>query len=311
MNKQKKRNKTITLNTSEKLNLEKKLIRLDKKVSDCEIIDKIINQNIFEILNFLPDNFVDLLFVDPPYNLNKNFNSLKFEKMEEKNYYNWIDSWLGKIIKVLKPTSSIYICSEWQTSPILYDVLKKYFIVRNRITFEREKGRGARTNWKNNCEDIYFCTVSNKYTFNIDKVKIKRKVIAPYKQDGKPKDWFSENNEKFRLTYPSNIWTDITIPFWSMKENTPHPTQKPEKLLARIILASSNVGDIVFDPFVGSGTTAVVAKKLNRKFVAVDIEKDYCLYALKRLESAEIDRRIQGYEEGVFYERNSHKTVQK
>lgn len=311
MNRQKKRNKTITLNTSEKLNLEKKLIRLDKKVRDSEIIDKIINQNIFEILNFLPDNFVDLLFVDPPYNINKNFNSIKFEKMEEDNYYNWIDSWLGKIIRALKPTSSIYICSEWQTSPILYDVLKKYFIVRNRITFEREKGRGARTNWKNNCEDIYFCTLSNKYTFNIDEVKIKRKVIAPYKQDGKPKDWFSENNEKFRLTYPSNIWTDITIPFWSMKENTPHPTQKPEKLLARIILASSNVGDIVFDPFVGSGTTAVVAKKLNRKFVAVDVEKDYCLYALKRLESAEIDRRIQGYEEGVFYERNSLKTIQK
>jgi len=304
MNKSIKRNRTISLNDSERKKYEKNLIRLPYS---GEILNKIINQDIFEAIEFLPDNFVDLLFVDPPYNISKNFNSLKFEKMDEDKYYKWVDSWISKILRLLKKTSSIYICSEWQTSPILYDVLKKYFIIRNRVTFEREKGRGAKTNWKNNCEDIYFCTMSNKYTFNIDKVKIKRKVIAPYKEEGKPKDWFIQDGEKFRLTYPSNIWTDITIPFWSMKENTKHPTQKPEKLLARIILASSNEKDIVFDPFAGSGTTAVVSKKLKRNFLAVEIEKEYCFYALKRLEMAEKDRKIQGYENGVFYERNSYK----
>ena len=112
---------------------------------------------------------------------------------------------------------------------------------------------------------------------------MKRRVIAPYRKNGKPKDWKEENNGRFRLTYTSNIWTDITIPFWSMPENTPHPTQKPEKLLAKIILASSKKGDIVFDPFAGVGTTGVVAKKLARNFVMVEINQEYCLYAIKRL----------------------------
>jgi site-specific DNA-methyltransferase (adenine-specific) len=89
-----------------------------------------------------------------------------------------------------------------------------------------------------------------------------------------------------------------------MSENTPHPTQKPEKLIAKLILASSNVGDLVLDPFAGSGTTAVVAKKLNRKFIAIEQNKDYCALTQKRLEMADTDMSSQGYN-GVFMERNS------
>ena len=93
-----------------------------------------------------------------------------------------------------------------------------------------------------------------------------------------------------------------------MPENTTHPTQKPEKLLAKIILASSNEGDIVFDPFAGVGTAGVVAKKLRRKFVMVEIDEEYCLYATKRLRMAEEDVSIQGYFYGVFWERNTLKS---
>lgn len=107
------------------------------------------------------------------------------------------------------------------------------------------------------------------------------------------------------MTHPSNIWTDLTVPFWSMPENTDHPTQKPEKLLAKIILASSNPGDVVFDPFLGSGTTSVVARKLGRSFVGVEIDETYCCLAEKRLLMAASDRSIQGYRDGVFWERNS------
>lgn len=88
----------------------------------------------------------------------------------------------------------------------------------------------------------------------------RRKVIAPYKVDGKPKDWEETPEGNYRNTYPSNFWDDISIPYWSMPENTAHPTQKPEKLLAKLILASSNTDDIILDPFLGSGTTSVVAK---------------------------------------------------
>lgn len=90
-----------------------------------------------------------------------------------------------------------------------------------------------------------------------------------------------------------------------MKENTEHPTQKPEKLLAKILLASSNENDTVFDPFLGSGTTSVVAEKLNRKHVGIEIDEQYCLIAQKRLQQAKKDKRIQGYTDGVFWERNA------
>src|SRR5438132_3762838 len=135
---------------------------------------------------------------------------------------------------------------------------------------------------------------------------MKRRVLAPYTDEGgQPKDWTRTGNGGFRLTYPSNLWTDISIPFWSMPENTDHPTQKPEKLIAKLVLASSNAGDIVLDPFLGSGTTSVVSKKLDRIFVGVEIDKLYCCLAEKRLSLANEDTSIQGYHKGVFWERNT------
>ena len=89
-----------------------------------------------------------------------------------------------------------------------------------------------------------------------------------------------------------------------MAENTDHPTQKPEKLIAKLILASSDEGDVVFDPFLGSGTTAVVAKKLNRKFIGIEKEKEYVALALTRLEMADENTQIQGFEDGIFKPRN-------
>ena len=210
------------------------------------------------------------------------------------------------LIRVLKPNASVYICGDWHTSASILAVASKYLTVRNRITWEREKGRGAKTNWKNSSEDIWFCTVDDHYTFNVEAVKLKRKVLAPYRlENGLPKDWEETDGGNFRDTHPSNMWTDITIPFWSMPENTDHPTQKSEKLIAKLLLASSTVGDLVFDPFLGSGTTSVVAKKLKRRYVGIDLNEEYCLLAERRLELAREASEIQGYVNGVFWERNS------
>jgi site-specific DNA-methyltransferase (adenine-specific) len=254
---------------------------------------------------------VDVLFCDPPYNLTKRFNLKSFKRMKLKEYMQWMDLWLGRMMRLLKPTASVYICGTWGSSTAIHLLCEKYFTVRNRITFEREKGRGSRKNWKNNSEDIWYATMSDDYTFNYSKVKLKRRVIAPYRKQGKPKGWSKGIQGKYRLTFPANIWTDITIPFWSMAENTPHPTQKPEKLLAKIILASSNEGDVVFDPFGGAGTSAVVARKLGRNFTMVEIDEEYCLYALKRLEIAVTETSIQGYSNGVFWERNTPRSEKK
>lgn len=300
------RNQTIGLSAAERARYKKKLVKIDRPVSVGEILNKTIQQDIFEVLDYLPDQFIDMVFVDPPYNLNKKFGLTTFREMESGKYEKWLDSWIGGTVRCLRPTASIYICGDWKSSGAIFNVARKYFKVRNRITFEREKGRGAKMNWKNSSEDIWFCTMSNDYHFNIDAVKIKRKVIAPYRDDsGKAKDWSEERTGKYRFTHPSNIWTDITIPFWSMPENTDHPAQKPEKLVAKTLLASSKLGHVVFDPFLGCGTTSVVAKKLGRNYVGVEVDEDYSCLAEKRLEMTEFDRTIQGYSDGVFWERNT------
>ena len=267
--------------------------------------NRVICGNAFQVLPSLEKDVYDLLFCDPPYNLNKDFGKESFAKTSNDKYEEWLDSWLSLCVPLLKLTASIYICGDWRSSAAIQRVGAKYFKLQNRITWEREKGRGAKRNWKNASEDIWFFTVSDKFTFNLDAVKQRRRVVAPYKTNGKPKDWSETSDGKFRDTHPSNIWTDITVPFWSMPENTDHPTQKPEKLLAKIILASSNRGDLILDPFAGSGTTGIVAKKLGRDFVAIEADENYCLLAAKRLELAGSNKTIQGVSDGVFWERNS------
>ena len=300
------RNKTIQLSKSELVEYSKRILQLSKEVSIKEVINRTINQDLFPVLKYLPDKFVDLLIVDPPYNLDKTFKSSSFKEKSIHDYADWIESFIIELKRTLKPNASIYFCGDWHTSISIPLVLEKHFIIRNRITWEREKGRGALKNWKNSSEDIWFCTVSDEFTFNTDAVKLKRKVLAPYRDsNGKPKDWRSNRNGDFRLTYPSNIWNDLSVPFWSMAENTEHPTQKPEKLLAKLILASSNKGNVVLDPFLGSGTTSVVAKKLGRKYVGIEIDRYYACLAEKRLVEVDKSKTIQGYEYGVFWERNS------
>lgn len=299
------RNKTICLSPQKSAIYSKRLLRLDRPVTVRQILNRTICQDVLSAVQFLPNEFVDLLFIDPPYNLDKSFNGSKFKKLNQSGYLDFLETFIKPLLRLLKPTASVYICSDWNSCGAVQLFAEKYLKIRNRITWEREKGRGAQANWKNCSEDIWFCTKSDNYTFNPDAVKLKRKVIAPYTIDNQPKDWQKETEGDFRLTSPSNLWTDLTVPFWSMPENTDHPTQKPEKLLAKIILASSRKGDIILDPFLGAGTTSVVAKKLGRNFVGIDIDEHYCCLAEKRLELADTDKTIQGFADGVFWERNS------
>lgn len=300
------RNRTINLTDIEIENYRARLATLDSPASLAQIIGKTIHQDTFTAAKHLPKASIDLLILDPPYNLNKEFNMNLFRAMSDDDYGIWMENWLVELLPALKDTASVYVCCDWHNSSAVYQVIKKYFKVRNRITWEREKGRGAKHNWKNCSEDIWFATVSNKYYFDADSVKLKRKVIAPYRdKNGDPKDWMMEEDAGFRMTSPSNLWTDITVPFWSMPENTVHPTQKPEKLLAKLILASSAPGDLVFDPFLGSGSTSVVAKKLGRNYCGIEVDTFFACLAEKRLESAVYEAPIQGYEDGVFWERNT------
>lgn len=300
------RNKTLTLLPEEISELKNQLTTAKKIASGESFFNKTINSDILEVLKVLPNDFANLIIIDPPYNLTKNFNGMTFSERSDDEYEKYLESWFPQVCKKLKDNGSLYICGDWKCTSALQKVVQKYLTILNRITWQREKGRGAKSNWKNGMEDIWFAVKNPKdYYFDLDAVMIKRKVIAPYKENGKPKDWQDSEEGKFRLTCPSNFWDDISVPFWSMPENTEHPTQKPEKLYAKLILASSKKDDMIFDPFLGSGTASVVAKKLGRNFCGIEINTEYALLAQKRLNLAENNKKIQGYEDGVFWERNT------
>jgi site-specific DNA-methyltransferase (adenine-specific) len=306
------RNRTLTLSQEEADLLQSRLLTETDLESRSDFLDKTIHGDLLRILSLLPDQFADLIIIDPPYNLTKDFHGTKFSARSESDYDAFLSSWFPEVCKKLKERGSLYICGDWKCTAALQRAVEKELTILNRITWQREKGRGAKANWKNSMEDIWFAVKNpDNYYFNVDAVMMKRRVLAPYKENGTPKDWESTNEGNFRLTHPSNFWDDISVPFWSMPENTDHPTQKPEKLVAKLILASSQPGQIVFDPFLGSGTTSVVAKKLGRHYCGVEINEQYCLWAEKRLRMAEHDTAIQGYSDGVFWERNSLAEQQK
>ena len=301
------RNRTLTIADDERFALKQDITTLDQISSGFSFDNTTIQADLFDVLPLIPDAFADLIIIDPPYNLAKDFNGTKFKSMSNDDYENYLRSWFGKVCDKLKPDGSLYLCGDWKSTAAMQRVIEESGLtILNRITWQREKGRGAKTNWKNGMEDIWFAVKDPKnYYFNVEAVMMKRKVIAPYRVDGVAKDWMETEEGNFRITYPSNFWDDISIPFWSMPENTDHPTQKPEKLIAKLILASSQPGDVVFDPFLGSGTTSVVAKKLGRIYCGVELNELYCLFAAKRLQMADHDTSIQGYKDQVFWERNT------
>lgn len=302
------RNKTLEMTQQEYLHFQEGLLSVQNPVGLDAVMNKTILGDLFEVLDCLPKAFADLIIIDPPYNLTKDFAGLKFKKMNDDDYLAYLDSWFPKVVQLLKPNGSLYLCGDWKCTAALYTVMNKYLTVVNRITWQREKGKGAKSNWKNAMEDIWFGVRNiSDYYFDVEAVKVKRKVIAPYREAGKPKDWEETPEGKFRMTHPSNFWDDVTVPYWSMPENTDHPTQKPEKLIAKLILASCPKEGVVFDPFLGSGTTSVTAKKLGRRYCGVEINPEYAAWAEKRLQLVDENRNIQGYDDGVFWERNSRK----
>lgn len=280
----------------------------EERESLMQMIDgqSLIHGDLFDVLPTLPDGFANLIIVDPPYNLSRNFGDKKFTVVSPRQYEEYLRSWFSLLCDKLAPDGTLYMCGDWRCSSSMQRVIEERLTILNRITWQREKGRGAAHNWKNSMEDIWFAVKNPKdYYFDVEAVKVRRRVLAPYREEGRPKDWEETSEGRFRTTFPSNFWDDISVPFWSMPENTDHPTQKPEKLIAKLILASSREGDVVFDPFLGSGTTAVVAKKLGRRYCGIELHLDYCLLAAKRLLLADQDKTIQGYAEGVFWERHS------
>ena len=141
------RNRTLTVTDAERKLYKTKLIYPKHQLSLDEITNKTICSDLFSIIDQLPSSCVDLLVIDPPYNLDKKFHGMKFSKSNDESYLAYLKSWFPKIIKVLKPNGSVYLCGDWKSTFCLYQVMKENTEVRSRITWQREKWPSANANW--------------------------------------------------------------------------------------------------------------------------------------------------------------------
>lgn len=218
------------------------------------------------LLQEIEQSSVDLIATDPPYEIN--FENKHWDK---PNKLDW--SRLAREFKrILKPNGSLVIFQGWSCVADTKSVLDEYFTLKNWIIYDRVKGRGAKTNVVSTREDIlWYVADKNNYTFN----KINSNILKKTKGMG------MKNGNAFRAL--SNVWTDIPplVP-WS-KERVAHPTQKPLFLMDRIIRIYSNEGDVVLDPFLGSGTTAVACNLLNRDCIGFESESEYFQISKNRI----------------------------
>lgn len=251
-----------------------------------ELIKPFVNQiflgDCLENLRKLPSNSVDLIFADPPYNIGKKFGENNHDKWEIKEeYIEWCKSWIDECMRILKPTGTFYFMSSTQMIPFLdCYVSDKYFVISRIIWYYDSSGVQAKNYFGSLYEPILMVVKdTDKYNFYSENVMVeaktgaKRKLIDYRKNPPQP-----YNNEKVM----GNVWYIPRVRF-KMEEYENHPTQKPEKLMKNIILASSKEGDIVLDPFAGSFTTCAVSKRLGRRFIGFEIEEEFFKIGLRRL----------------------------
>ena len=222
----------------------------------------------FEALKTFSSESVDLVCTDPPYNLGKNYgNNIDWKQWHE--YEKFTKNWVEEAVRILKPKGSIYVFMGVQFIPRLFLILQKTgFHFNSWITWHYTQGIGRIKGFSPRHEDILYFTKSNQYTFNLDNIRI-------------PQKYYRKRNN-MKGANPGDVWQFSHI-HYSNPERLNHPTQKPEAIIKRIILASSNKKDVVLDPFVGSGTTCVVANMLGRKWVGIDVNPDYIKMSEGRL----------------------------
>ena len=236
-----------------------------------------------EILeNEIEDESIDLIFVDPPYNIGKDFNGLKDKWKTDESYLEWCYKWIDLCLKKLKPTGSFYVMTSTQFIPYFDIYLRDKINILSRIVWSYDSsGVQAKKFYGSMYEPILFCVKDKKkYIFNSDDIKVeaktgaKRKLIDYRKNPPQP-----YSNEKV----PGNVWEYPRVRY-RMDEYENHPTQKPIAMLERVIKASSNPNDIVLDPFSGTFTTSYVAKKLGRKSIGIEINEDFAKIGLRRVQ---------------------------
>lgn len=232
----------------------------------------------------IPDCSVDLLFADPPYNIGKNFAGLKDRWQTDEDYLAWCYQWLALGIQKLKPTGSLYVMTSTQFMPYFDLFLRDRIDILSRIVWYYDSsGVQAKRYYGSLYEPILFgVRDKSNYTFNADAIMVEAKTGAKRKLvDYRKNPPQVYNTQKV----PGNVWEFPRVRY-RMEEYENHPTQKPIALLERIILASTNEGDLVLDPFSGTFTTSFVAQKYGRRSVGIEIQEEFVKIGLRRLQLA-------------------------
>lgn len=241
----------------------------------------IIWGDVIEALSEVSDGSVNLIFCDPPYNIGKDFNGRKDKWETDEKYLQWCYEWLLLCIKKLTPTGSLYLMAATQNMPFLDIFIRKHLSVLSRIIWHYDSSSvQAKKHFGSLYEPILHCVKNpDNYTFNANDILVEAKTGARRKLIDYRKAVPSVYNAK---KVPGNVWSIHRVRY-KMPEYEKHPTQKPVSLLDRIILASSNPGDLILDPFSGTFTTGAVASKHKRRFIGIEIEREYVEIGLRRI----------------------------
>ncbi len=254
------------------------------KVFEKDRHSAILGDAIEALSTWVPDGSIDLIFADPPYNIGKVFNETQDRWQSDEDYLRWCYHWLDLCIQKLKPNGSFYVMAATQNMPFFDIYLRKQLAILSRIIWYYDSsGVQAKRYYGSLYEPILFCVKDKEhYTFNAKDIFVSAKTGAQRKLIDYRKPVPTVYNS---VKVPGNVWEFPRVRY-RMPEYENHPTQKPVALLERIIKASSNIGDIVLDPFSGTFTTSYVAKQLDRKSIGIEIEEEYVKIGLRRLEIA-------------------------
>jgi site-specific DNA-methyltransferase (adenine-specific) len=235
---------------------------------------------------------VDLIFADPPYNINK----AEWDTFESHQaYVEWSTLWIEQAARVLKPNGTLYICGFSEILADLKAPSMKFFKGCRWIIWHYKNKANLGSDWGRSHESILHLRKGTNHTFNIDEIRIpygEHTLKYPTHPQAETSN-FGKGKESGHVWHPNPLGAkpkdvlEIPTTCNGMHEKTPHKTQKPEELVRKILLASSNEGDVVLDPFLGSGTTAVCAEQLNRRWLGCDITPEYMGWAINRLELVE------------------------
>lgn len=234
------------------------------------MIDIILGDCLQE-LKKIGDNSVNLIVADPPYNVGKDYGN-KSDKQDFDDYIAFTKKWLNECYRVLKKDGTIYIFIGFRFISYLYQILEKDLEMNfvNWISWHYTQGIGKTKGFSPRHDDILMFSKSTNYKFNLDEIRIPQK--------------FYRKVNNMRGANPGDVW-DISHIHYCQKGRQPHPTQKPEALIERMVLASSSEGDLVLDPFSGSGTTLRVCQQLNRHAIGIELNEEYVEQTKERLAS--------------------------